>query len=221
MANARERTVIRNRNRNGRWIFYGVLVLVFAGLTTFGIVYYQKYNQLNNLSPSEFEQRENDRVIGRIASLYTLPKDEKPEIAVVKDKEALRQNPFFEQAENNDYVVVFREAKVALLYRPSENRLVKVGPLNLQNTTRIGVVGTETERAAVGQKLTENQLTSVDKGNTKGSYHGITVVDLTGEKAEEAKKLAEVVGGQVASLPDGEDKPTEVDLLIIAGPSGT
>lgn len=188
-----------------------------AGSVAFGVIYFQKYQQLNSMSAAEFEQRENDRVISKIAKLYTLPAEEQPEIAIVKDKEALRQNPFFEQAENGDYVIIFRDAKLALLYRPGEDRLVKVGPLNVQDTTSIGVIGQEPDRRAVTEKLAKNQLVATDKGAAKGATTGILIVDLAGDKEQEAAKLAEIVGGKVGVLPAGEEKPSDVDLLIIAG----
>lgn len=217
MANIRERTVVRSGRQNTRWLLYVVAGLLLAGSVAFGVIYFQKYQQLNSMSAAEFEQRENDRIISKIAKLYTLPAEEQPEIAIVKDKEALRQNPFFEQAENGDFVVIFRDAKLALLYRPGEDRLVKVGPLNVQDTTSIGVMGQESDRRAVTEKLAMNQLVATDKGAAKGTTTGILVVDLTGDKEQEATKLAEIVGGKVGALPAGEEKPSDVDLLIIAG----
>ena len=217
MANIRERTVVRSGRQNTRWLLYVVAGLLLAGSVAFGVIYFQKYQQLNSMSAAEFEQRENDRIISKIAKLYTLPAEEQPEIAIVKDKEALRQNPFFEQAENGDFVVIFRDAKLALLYRPGEDRLVKVGPLNVQDTTSIGVIGQEADRRAVTEKLAKNQLVATDKGAAKGATTGILVVDLTGDKEQEAAKLAEIVGGKVGALPTGEEKPSDVDLLIIAG----
>lgn len=217
MANIRERTVVRSGRQNTRWLLYVVAGLLLAGSVAFGVIYFQKYQQLNSMSAAEFEQRENDRIISKIAKLYTLPAEEQPEIAIVKDKEALRQNPFFEQAENGDFVVIFRDAKLALLYRPGEDRLVKVGPLNVQDTTSIGVMGQESDRRAVTEKLAKNQLVATDKGAAKGTTTGILVVDLAGDKEQEATKLAEIVGGKVGALPAGEEKPSDVDLLIIAG----
>lgn len=217
MANIRERTVVRSGRQNTHWLLYVVAGLLLAGSVAFGVIYFQKYQQLNSMSAAEFEQRENDRIISKIAKLYTLPAEEQPEIAIVKDKEALRQNPFFEQAENGDFVVIFRDAKLALLYRPGEDRLVKVGPLNVQDTTNIGVIGQEADRRAVTEKLAKNQLVATDKGVAKGATTGILVVDLAGDKEQEAAKLAEIVGGKVGALPAGEEKPSDVDLLIIAG----
>lgn len=217
MANIRERTVVRSGRQNTRWLLYVVAGLLLAGSVAFGVIYFQKYQQLNSMSAAEFEQRENDRIISKIAKIYTLPAEEQPEIAIVKDKEALRQNPFFEQAENGDFVVIFRDAKLALLYRPGEDRLVKVGPLNVQDTTSIGVMGQESDRRAVTEKLAKNQLVATDKGAAKGTTTGILVVDLAGDKEQEATKLAEIVGGKVGALPAGEEKPSDVDLLIIAG----
>ena len=50
-----------------------------------------------------------------------------------KSKPPLDQ-PFFVDAKKGDYLVVYEKSGLAILYRPSEKKLVKVGSLNVQNT---------------------------------------------------------------------------------------
>ncbi|MEK9173790.1 MAG: LytR C-terminal domain-containing protein, partial [Patescibacteria group bacterium] len=70
---------------------------------------------------------------------------------------------------------------------------------------------------------TESQLKSilpnsavVSKENAKkNDYAKTVVVDITGANAESAEKIAQSLGGEVASLPEGETAPTDADVLII------
>lgn len=204
-------------------LIFGVLnVALLAGLAAFGATYFNKYNDIKNMSPEQIQQAQTDQYISDINKLYSLPKDEKPDVATVKDKEALKkQYPFFDQAENDDVVVIYKDAKLAILYRPSEKKLVKVGPVNVESGVSIRTVGNESERKAVEQALTDNKLNFTSGGTSKTTLSGITVVDLKGDKGEQAKNLATVVKGTVGSLPEGEDKPNDVDLLILVGPSTT
>lgn len=207
---------------NKKLIFGVVNVLVIVGLAAFGAVYFKKYNDVKNMTPEQIQQSQTDQYISDINKLYSLPKDEKPDVATVKDKEALKkQYPFFDQAENDDVVVIYKNAKLAILYRPSEKKLVKVGPVNVENGVTIRTVGSDAERKAVEQLLTDNKLNFTSGGTAKTTLSGITVVDVKGGKGEQAKNLAAVVKGTVGSLPEGEDKPSDVDLLIFVGPSTT
>ena len=194
-------------------------ILVLIGLAGFGGYFFKKYNDSKNASPETIQQAQVDQTISEVGKLYSLPANEKPDVATVKDKEQLKkQYPFFDQAENGDVVLIYKDAKLAILYRPSTKKLIKVGPVNIENGLSIRTVGSEAERSAVEKLLTDNKLTFTSGGGAKTQVTGITIVDLKGTNGEQAKKLAEIVKGTVGSLPEGEEKPSDVDLLIIIGP---
>ncbi len=193
-----------------------VVILALAGATGY---YFKKYDNLKNSTPEKIQQAQTDKYIKEVGKVYSLPKNEKPDVATVKDKEALKkQYPFFDQAENDDVVLIYKDAKLAILYRPSNKKLVKVGPVNIENGLSIKVLGKEADTSAVQKLLNDNKLTFT-KADPKTAVSGITVVDVKGTNGEQAKRLAEIVKGSVGTLPDGEDKPTDVDLLVIVGPT--
>lgn len=58
----------------------------------------------------------------------------------------------------------------------------------------------------------------VDRDNAqKTDYPTTLIIDLTGTHKTEAENLAKAIGGEVSSLPAGETKPQDSDLLIIVG----
>ncbi len=196
-----------------------VYLLVLAAALALAGMYYNKYTDLKNASPEQLQQAQTDQYIAAINKLYALPANEKPDVATVKDKEALKkQYPFFDQAENDDVVLIYKEAKLAILYRPSSKQLIKVGAVNIGNGISIRTVGSSAERSAVEKLLTDNQLNFTTGGAAKTAISGVLVVDVNGNKADEAKKLAEIIKGKVVTLPEGEEKPTDVDLLVLFGP---
>ncbi len=203
-------------------LFIVLYVLIVAGLAAFGGIYYTKYQDLKTATPEQLQQSQIDETLKEVGKLYALPANEKPDVATVKDKEALKkQYPFFDQAENGDIVLIYKEAKLALLYRPGTKQLVKVGPVNIESGLSIRTVGSAGERATVEKLLSDNKLTFSTGGEAKTDISGVLVVDLSGKNGEQAKKVAEVVKGTVGSLPAGEEKPTDVDILILAGPETT
>jgi hypothetical protein len=198
-------------------VFRIINVLLILGLAGAAGYYFKKYDNLKNSTPEKIQQAQTDQYVSEVGKLYALPKNEKPDVATVKDKEALKkQYPFFDQAENGDVVLIYKDAKLAILYRPSTKKLVKVGPVNIENGLSIRVLGKEADRGAVEKALNDNKL-SFTKADSKTAVTGIIVVDVKGTNGEQAKKLAEIVGGKVGALPDGEDKPTDADLLVFVG----
>lgn len=198
-------------------------ILVIVGLAAFGAYYFRQYQYLKDNPPSadSVAQAEADKTITEVAKLYNLPKDEKPTIATVKDKEATKKQygAFFNNAENGDISLIYSNAKLAILYRPSTKKIVNVSTVTIQNgTQKVKVIGNTTARQAVAEALKAQQITSTDGGEAKTPPTSITVVDITGQNADQAKKIADAVKGTVGSLPAGEDKPTDADILIIAGP---
>jgi hypothetical protein len=58
-----------------------------------------------------------------------LPADETPSIATVLDKDKLDGQAFFANAQNGDKMIIYTNAKKAILFRPSEKLVVEVMPL--------------------------------------------------------------------------------------------
>lgn len=195
-------------------------VLVLVALGAFGAYYFKEYRDLKNnpASAEQAAQAQADKTIEEVGRLYDLPKDEKPSVATVNDKEKLKDQPFFAKAENGDVTLIYSNAKLAILYRPGSKQIINVSSVTIQGNVRIKVIGTASARQAVSSALTAAQITAADGGEAKSSPVSVTVVDVSGKNAEQAKTIAATVNGTVGSLPAGEDAPTDTDILVIAGP---
>lgn len=79
--------------------------------------------------------KEVDKIIAAVGKVYALPKDEKPSVYTVKDKEASRKQlgAFFDKAENGDSSLIYTKAKVAILYRPSTNQVINVSSITIDD----------------------------------------------------------------------------------------
>ena len=102
-------------------------------------VYFKNQKPKNQPSqpPSLIEQREkeNKDLIEKIGKLILLPSGEQPTIATVSDKSQLSTQPFFANALDGDKVLVYANAKKAILYRPSTNQVIEVAPVNITSPT--------------------------------------------------------------------------------------
>lgn len=61
---------------------------------------------------------------------YLLPSDEEPAIATVTDKSKLNSS-FRDKAQNDDRVLIYQKNQIAILYRPSINKVVDVTPVSI------------------------------------------------------------------------------------------
>jgi hypothetical protein len=196
-----------------------VNVLLLVGLAEAAGFYFKKYNDLkkNPVTADQAAQAEVERYVAEVGRLYDLPKDEEPSVATVKDKEQLKDQPFFSKAENGDVTLIYTNAKLAILYRPSTKQLVNVSSVTVQDGARVKVIGLSDQRGNAIASLANAQISATDGGNAKGDHTGVIVVDLTGQNAAQAEKIADTLQGKVGKLPAGEDEPEDTDILVIIG----
>lgn len=171
-------------------------------------------------------QAETDALVTEIGKLIALPSDEKPTVASITDIDKLKDQAFFKNAKNGDKVLIYTNAKKAILYRPEEKRIIDVGAVNINQaaapvkvtlyngTEKVGLT-TDTE-TLLKAKVTNVEVVA-KKNAVKRDYAKSLVVDLTGTREADAKALATVLGAEVGQLPDGEEKPADADFVVIVG----
>ena len=81
-----------------------------------------------NLTLTEKDINADVTALARVKKLMLVP-DEEPAIAIVKDLIPLRDQLFFKNAQVGDFVLMFTKAAKAILYRPSEDRVIEVAPI--------------------------------------------------------------------------------------------
>lgn len=72
-------------------------------------------------------------LVGEVAKLIDLPKGETPTIATVQDKTKLKDQAFFANAQNGDKLLIYAQAKKAIIYRPAAHKVINVGPIALSD----------------------------------------------------------------------------------------
>lgn len=99
------------------------------GVTFF--LYKNKYLSINN--PTQNEKNEAESLFKKVGKLIVLPTDELPTIATVTEPEKLKGQSFFEKAKKGDKVLIFTNAKIAILYDPVINKIITLAPLNIDD----------------------------------------------------------------------------------------
>ena len=192
-----------------------LVILALAGTTGY---FYKKYDNLKNSNPETIQKEQNQQIVDEVGKLYSLPKNETPTIGKVSDKAAIKKDyPILDDVENGDYLLIYQNAKKAILYRPSTKKVIKEIPVSIQATLKLKVVGSGAARTDAEKLLTDSKITFTDGGNVKTAVTGIIVVDVSGKNPDVAKSLAEKLKGTVGTLPAGEDTPTDADLAVFIG----
>lgn len=108
-----------------------LIALVIAG--GMAVYFYLQLAKLQQ-NPQALAQGEIQQVIEKVSRLIVLPEGETPTIATVTDLEKLKDQPFFSKAQKGDRVLIYTNAKKAILYRPNADKIVEVAPLNIGAT---------------------------------------------------------------------------------------
>ena len=116
-----------------RLVRFLAAVAIGAGLTAYVVMMKPEFLKLSKGQAQI--QAEVDRLVSEVGSLIALPSDEKPTVATITDIEKLKDQPFFKNAKNGDKVLIYTNARKAILYRPSEKRIIEVGAVNINQAT--------------------------------------------------------------------------------------
>jgi hypothetical protein len=94
------------------------------------------YSELRILkqNPQAQLQSEIADLVEKVGKLAVLPAGEDPTIATVEDPSALADQPFFKNAKTGDKVLIYTQAKKAILYSVELNKIVEVAPLDIGAT---------------------------------------------------------------------------------------
>lgn len=73
----------------------------------------------------------------KVGDLMILPENETPTIATVSDPDALRDQTFFADAKVGDKVLIYSQAKKAILYDPVQDKIITIAPLAVGDDKKI------------------------------------------------------------------------------------
>ena len=100
------------------------LAIVLVALVFFAWQYFAR----PKTSPSSSQE-----VTKAVSNLILLP-NETPTVSTVNDNK-LKSQPFFTNVEQGDKLLIYAKARKIIVYRPSTNKLINVGPI-LDDTTK-------------------------------------------------------------------------------------
>lgn len=117
--------VIDDQKKFSRFVFIlAILSIIAAAFFLF------KFIELKQNPAKEIDKQTKDLVY-RVSKLVVLPQNEVPTIATVNDPEKLKDQLFFVNAKKGYKILIYTNAKKAILYDPIENKIIEIAPINL------------------------------------------------------------------------------------------
>ena len=152
----------KRRLNNRLIIILGAVVFVVIAAAA-GYYFWQYMNLKNDPDlVNKLNQETTSRITAAVGRFYALPTDEQPTIAKIQDKAKLKDQVFFKNAENGDYILIYTKAKLALLYRENQNKLINVGPVTISDTSQTKPTDQDTTKKTDSTTPTNDNSNSGD-----------------------------------------------------------
>jgi hypothetical protein len=111
-----------------RFFWYILIICIILLAVVVGFLY--KHPAYYS-SPDTIAESEGRTLVKRVGELAFLPPDEVPTVAKVSNPSLLREQAFFVDAKTGDVVLIYTNAKKAILYDPTANKIVNMSTLNI------------------------------------------------------------------------------------------
>lgn len=206
--------IVKNEKKKFAKIILIVIIfaLVAGSLGTAGYFYF-KYKKA---VPGNAAKDEAGSYAAKISRFMALPEGEEPTLATVADREKLKDQPFFADAQNGDKVLIYSKTNEAILYRPSANKIIKVvslsgneaGPAQLPNQAESNQTPEQAQPETQAQPVVEVQKTPVQVA----IYNGTDIKGLAGKIGEKISSLSSI---QIQVTEKTNAKSDYADTLII------
>lgn len=108
-----------------------LIILLAVG----GFLYFKNQSAPNPNQSAQNQQEEVKKLTEEVGKLMELPSGETPTLATVADISQLQNQPFFQKAKNGDKVLIYSNAKLAILYDPKAKKIINVAPINVASSS--------------------------------------------------------------------------------------
>lgn len=135
----------------GRLFMEVLLLVAVAALVVWGLNLQSKNKNLQkqvdslNNNPALMAQNHTNAVVGKVASLTSLPTGEQPQVVTITSTTALKkQYPALTALQTGDEVLIYFKAGKVIVYRPSTGKVVVTVALSITSQTATPATSTTT-----------------------------------------------------------------------------
>jgi hypothetical protein len=126
---------LRNPSGNPRGKRKRLIIMSLAALIAVAVIGIAVMLAVRHFTQAPTGEAEGKAIQAKVARHYILPADEVPALATVTDK-SKASALFLKDAKNGDKILLYPKSRLAIVYRPSADRLVAVGPIITNDSTQ-------------------------------------------------------------------------------------
>ena len=135
------------------WVVVVLVSMLLGAVVVYGVA--KKKPEFLGLPKGAAQiQAEIDLLLAELGKLIALPTDEKPTVATITDVDKLKEQVFFRNAQNGDKVIIYTSARRAILYRPSDKKIIEVGAVNINQASPSASVQASASPSPLRQTVT-------------------------------------------------------------------
>jgi len=118
----------KSKNSNTKKILLFLPWFLLLASITFSIYLWNQTQIIKKSVNTITPQEEVNNLVSKLSQLMVLP-DETPAVATITDLNELKDQPFFVNAKVGDKVIIYSISKKAILYSPTQNKIIEVSSL--------------------------------------------------------------------------------------------
>jgi hypothetical protein len=120
---------------NKKYVLFVLVLLIIVVLVGVAVNFYMKAQKLES-EVQTTSSSEVQKIVAEVGKLLVLPESEEPTVATISNVEELRGQAFFANAKNGDKVLIYSNARKAILYDPIQKIIIEVAPLNISGSAQ-------------------------------------------------------------------------------------
>lgn len=137
-------------------------ILILTIIASLSYAVYDKFF-ITKLPEGQLSEKQIENLINKVSKLIVVP-DEEPVVAtIIKAEELMAEQKFYLGSQNGDQLIFFPKAQKALIYRKSENKLINVGPVMVDQPATTAPI----QASANTQADTDTSTTTIRATSTK------------------------------------------------------
>ena len=135
--------------RNNILIGSAVIVILVAGysLYRYGSFFSGRSQTAMTQSSMQTGNATVDAILAKLSKHMPLPTNDSVTIYTIQDPKSLAvQQPFFEGASAGDLLIIFPKTGEAIIYSPSKDAIVHIGPITNESTTTPAIINSSSTK---------------------------------------------------------------------------
>lgn len=192
-----------------------LLAVVFVGVAIGGY-----YIFFNKQTPEEKAREELATAVLAVSKYMVLPEGDEPVLAVVTDAETLiKQQAFFTGAVNGDQLLLFPKNMKAIIWSPSRNKIINVGPIEQQQPAAVAV-NDQISNPKSETDSTRSTAADTEQASSPQANSSALTVEIrngtgkTGYASSIAQQLSENAGYKVIKIVDAAKKDYAKNIVV-------